>query len=94
MTNYKEKHTFEPSGEKNELNHELCKCGLPLAIPSMHFLKIIKEQPCFTRITRPQIMLNNHRFSDLKCVKCGLEVDSFVMNAVVKKTKEVENGKK
>lgn len=39
---YKQKHTFEPSGGFNELGKELCNCGLPLDIPSMHF-EIIKN---------------------------------------------------
>lgn len=38
---YRQQHIFEPSGEKWE-GKELCKCGLPKDIPTMH----LKEEPC------------------------------------------------
>lgn len=38
--NYKKKHVFEPSGTYSEIGKELCECGLPLDIPTMHYYKM------------------------------------------------------
>lgn len=79
MTNYKEKHDFEPSG-KFFGGREECMCGLPYDIPSMHFQK---EKPkCRTVISKNGIEIDGHSFHGFKCVNCPLVVDQMVLDKV------------
>lgn len=92
MTNYKEKHDFEPSGEFNELKKELCKCGLPLDIPSMHFQKEVPK--CKTVISKNGIEIDGHSFLGFKCVNCPLVVDQMVLDKVEENNRKAKENKK